>query len=105
MEKKELILRTALKLFVENGFHGTATSKIASEAGVANGTLFNYFRTKEELIIVLFNSVLKEMDDFIIKRLVSQSISKESFRSLFISTITWSLENPIHWNYLQQFTY
>lgn len=105
MDKKELILRTALNLFVENGFHGTATSKIASEAGVANGTLFNYFRTKEELIIVLFNSVLKEMDDFIIKRLVSQSISKESFRSLFISTITWSLENPIHWNYLQQFTY
>jgi len=51
MDKKQLILGTALKLFVEAGFHGTATSKIAAEANVANGTLFNYFRTKEELIL------------------------------------------------------
>ncbi len=103
MDKKQLILGTALKLFVENGFHGTATSKIASEAGVANGTLFNYFRTKEELIVVLYHSVLKEMDTFIIERMASHSISKESFRSLFRAILSWSLENPLHYQYVQQF--
>jgi AcrR family transcriptional regulator len=105
MDKKQLILGTALKLFAENGFHGTATTKIASDAGVANGTLFNYFRTKEELIVVLYHSILKQMDDFIIERMISHSISKESFRSLFESTLTWSLENPMHYHYLQQFSY
>ena len=105
MDKKQLILGTALNLFAENGFHGTATSKIASEAGIANGTLFNYFKTKEELIVAIYHSILKEMDDFIIERMVSHSISKESFGSLFESTLTWSLENPIHHHYLQQFIY
>ena len=105
MDKKQLILGTALKLFVENGFHGTATSKIATEANVATGTLFNYFRTKEDLILTLYHDVLKEMDDFILERLESHSISKESFQSLFLSTISWSLENPVHYQYLQQFNH
>lgn len=103
MDKKQLILGTALRLFVENGFHGTATSKIALEANVANGTLFNYFRTKEELILTLFHSVVKEMDDFMLERMESHSISKESFRSLFLASVSWSLENPVHYQYLQQF--
>lgn len=105
MDKKQLILGTALKLFVENGFHGTATSKIAAEANVANGTLFNYFNTKEELIVKLYHAVLKEMDAFILERMESHSISKESFRSLFLSTVSWSLDNPIHYRYLQQFNH
>ena len=51
MNKREKIFSTALNLFVEHGFHGTPTSKIAKEAGVANGTLFHHFNTKEDLII------------------------------------------------------
>lgn len=105
MDKKQLILGTALILFVENGFHGTATSKIAAEANVANGTLFNYFSTKEELIVSLYYAVLQEMDDFILERMESHSISKESFKSLFLSMVSWSLENPIHYQYLQQFNH
>ena len=105
MNKKQLVLDTALKLFVENGFHGTATSKIASEAGVANGTLFNYFKTKEELIIALYHAALNEMDAFIIQKKTSHSISKKSFRSIFIATVTWSLENTMHYQYIQQFNH
>ncbi|MDR6845056.1 AcrR family transcriptional regulator [Flavobacterium granuli] len=105
MNKKEIILATALKLFVENGFHGTATAKIAQEASVATGTLFNYFRTKDELIFALYHLILKEMDDFILERMESHSISKESFESLFLSTVSWSLANPVHYHYLQQFSH
>jgi AcrR family transcriptional regulator len=105
MDKKEIILGTALRLFVENGFHGTATGKIAQESGVANGTLFNYFKTKEELIVTLYHTILKEMDDFIMDRMVSHSISKESFRSLYLASLSWSIDNPVHYQYLQQFNY
>ena len=49
-EKEQKILDTSLKLFVERGFHGTSTAEIAKTAGVATGTLFHYFKTKEELI-------------------------------------------------------
>jgi len=105
MNKREILLVTALKLFVENGFHGTATSKIAMEANVATGTLFNYFSTKEELIVVLYHSVIKDMDDFILERMESHSVSKDAFRSLFKATLLWSIENPIHFQYLQQFNH
>ncbi|TRX37814.1 TetR/AcrR family transcriptional regulator [Flavobacterium sp. ZT3R18] len=105
MDKKQIIINTATQLFVELGFHGTATSKIAQEAGVANGTLFNYFKTKDELIVTLYHSILEEMDDFIIERMSSHSISKESFQSLFVVTLFWSLDNRTQYQYMQQFNH
>lgn len=51
MDKRKAIMEAALKLFTERGFHGTTTTQISKEAGVATGTLFNYFPTKEDLII------------------------------------------------------
>jgi AcrR family transcriptional regulator len=105
MDKKQLIINTAIELFVELGFHGTATSKIAQQAGVANGTLFNYFKSKDELIVALYHSILREMDDFIIERMVSHSISKESFQSLFFTSLFWSLDNRIPYQYILQFNH
>ncbi len=49
-EKKELILETALKLFAEQGFDTTPTSKIARLAGVSEGLIFRHFGTKEGLM-------------------------------------------------------
>nr|WP_315157782.1 TetR/AcrR family transcriptional regulator [uncultured Flavobacterium sp.] len=103
MNKDQVIIETALKLFVENGFHGTATSRIAQESGVANGTLFNYFATKEILIVEIYNSIIKKKDDFIIESIESHSVSKGSFRSLFVASLHWNLENVIEFQYLQQF--
>ena len=103
MNKDQVIMGIALKLFVENGFHGTATSKIAQESEVANGTLFNYFSTKEILIVSIYNSVVKKMDDYIIQSIESHSVSKESFRSLFIANLNWNLENTVEFKYIQQF--
>jgi AcrR family transcriptional regulator len=51
LKKKELqIINASLKLFSEKGFHGTSTAEIAKSAGVATGTLFHYFKSKESLI-------------------------------------------------------
>jgi AcrR family transcriptional regulator len=105
MDKKEIIINTAIQLFVELGFHGTATSRIAQQAGVANGTLFNYFKTKDELIVTLYHTILAEMDDYIIERMTSHSISKESFQSLFFGTLFWSLDNRLQYQYMQQFNH
>ena len=47
IDKKTAIMESALKLFTEREFHGTSTAQISKEAGIATGTLFNYFPTKE----------------------------------------------------------
>ncbi len=51
---KERILAAALELFRENGLDGTTTKQISKKAGIAEGTLFNYFKTKEDLALFFF---------------------------------------------------
>src|SRR4051794_260709 len=48
------ILKAALRLFQLRGFDATTTKQIARAAGIAEGTIFNYFRTKEEIALFFF---------------------------------------------------
>lgn len=48
---KRDILHAALALFAEKGFYATTTKAISRKAGIAEGTLFNYFETKEDLAL------------------------------------------------------
>lgn len=103
MDKKDLIINAALKLFVDNGFHGTATSKIAQEAGVANGTLFQYFKTKDELVIALYIHIKDELADFITKNTKDNADIKETIKSQVLSSLYWALDNSIKFRFIQQF--
>src|SRR6266700_1119573 len=51
---RKAILRAALELFAEKGFYHTTTKAISRQAGIAEGTLFNYFETKEDLALYFF---------------------------------------------------
>jgi len=59
---KERILEAALRLFREKGLDKTTTKEISRKAGIAEGTLFNYFKTKEDLALYFFQ---KETDNLI----------------------------------------
>jgi AcrR family transcriptional regulator len=61
-QTKEKILAAALALFREKGLEGTTTKEISQKAGIAEGTLFNYFKTKEDLALFFFQ---KETNDLI----------------------------------------
>ncbi|MGA8744024.1 MAG: helix-turn-helix domain-containing protein [Terracidiphilus sp.] len=60
--KRKAILEAAMELFEERGIARTPTSAISAAAGVAEGTLFTYFRTKDELLNELYRELRKEMD-------------------------------------------
>ena len=49
-EKEEKILKSAIKVFSEKGFSASTTSEIAKDAGVAEGTIFRYFKTKKDIL-------------------------------------------------------
>lgn len=53
VDTRRRIIETAGRLFRDNGFASTTTRDLARAAGIATGTLFNYFRTKEELAMTL----------------------------------------------------
>jgi len=55
VDKHSIILDAALKTFVKRGYPATKVAEIAAEAGVAEGTLYNYFQSKEDLLLALFD--------------------------------------------------
>jgi AcrR family transcriptional regulator len=55
---QQAILRAALELFASQGFYRTTTKAISRKAGIAEGTLFNYFRTKEDLALYFWEQEL-----------------------------------------------
>lgn len=103
MEKTRKILDTALRLFVEFGFHGTPTSKIAQEAGVANGTLFNKFATKEELIVALYIDIKTRMHKYVTQNSTQESTLKETLKGQYLASLYWALENKDEFIFVQQF--
>jgi AcrR family transcriptional regulator len=58
-EKEQKILEAAIDVFSEKGFSGASTSEIAKRAGVAEGTIFRYFKTKKDLLRGILIQLLK----------------------------------------------
>lgn len=54
ISRRESILSAAREVFNYKGFHGATTSEISQKAGVAEGTIFRYFKTKKELLLAVF---------------------------------------------------
>lgn len=54
-DKYQRILEAAVKVFAERGFHESTISQIAKEAGVADGTIYLYFKNKEDILVQFFN--------------------------------------------------
>ena len=53
-DKRALILDAAIKVFAEKGYHGSRVSDIASEAGIAYGLVYHYFKNKDEILATIF---------------------------------------------------
>ncbi|MCM2257747.1 MAG: TetR family transcriptional regulator [Vicinamibacteria bacterium] len=59
-DKRERILQAAVKVFAKKGYFAARVSEIASKAAVADGTIYLYFKGKEDLLVSLFDEVMKE---------------------------------------------
>ena len=105
MEKVDKIFEAALSLFTTKGFHGTPTSEIAKTAGVANGTLFHYFKTKEDLINNLYINVKNDMVEESVKGIEKIESLKLKLEYLWSKTIHWAMSNPQKIFFIQQYMY
>ena len=59
--KKELIINAAIKVFADKGFYTANVADVAKEAGVADGTIYLYFKNKDDLLISLFETKMEEI--------------------------------------------
>ncbi len=64
-DKRERILDAAERIFAQHGFFAARVSEIAKEAGVADGTIYLYFKNKDDLLISLFESRMERVNELL----------------------------------------
>ena len=102
-DKRTAILKASLRLFTERGFHGTSTAQISKEAGVATGTLFNYFPTKEDLINSLYFEVKGELSRSMGKGIETEITFQDKLKKLWSNLVNWGVDNQDEFLFVGQF--
>lgn len=103
MDKKELLIEKALELFVSQGFDNTPTSQISKESGVATGTLFHHFQSKEDLISEVYLYIKKQFIAETFEKVDSETLVKESLEKLWIESVNWALREKVRYAYTQKY--
>lgn len=81
--KRQRLLTESLRLFREKGFEQTTVVEITAAAGVAKGTFFNYFPTKEGVLLALGENMLGKLDAAEAKDLFGQDTARGKIKVLF----------------------
>jgi len=103
-KKEKKILQAALNLFIERGFHDTPTSLIAKKADVATGTLFHYFKSKEDLINELYLDAKNSLFQELIKEIGEETPDEEKLELLWMNLVKCGLKSPREFKFYQQFS-
>lgn len=74
--KKKRIINSAIALFAENGFNDTSVLEIARRSGVAEGTVYEYYKSKQNLLISIPNEKLSELYDNISSNTLENEIQE-----------------------------
>ncbi|RST77047.1 TetR/AcrR family transcriptional regulator [Siminovitchia acidinfaciens] len=77
-KRRNQMIRGAVSLFKEKGFHRTTTREIARAAGFSIGTLYEYIRTKEDVLFLVCDSIYEQVR----KRLSSMDLEEGTLESL-----------------------
>lgn len=94
-DKKQALLEAATAAFAQSGI-AASTSAIARSAGVAEGTLFRYFATKDELLNELYLAIKLRLVRTMIAGLdPDEKRPKENARNIWNSYIDWGVRNPM----------
>lgn len=92
-EKREQIIRAAIRLFARKGFSRATISDIAEAAGTGKGTIYEYFETKDQIIQDSFKFFIKEMEFDFEHILLSSFPAVEKLRQVF-DAFAQTLESP-----------
>lgn len=100
-EKADAILSAALHLFVERGYHGTAVPAIAERAGVAAGTIYHHFASKEELVNAVFRTWKERIARDVYAGFPQTAPPREQFRAMWNQMARFALEHPAAYEFLE----
>jgi AcrR family transcriptional regulator len=98
-EKQKQIVDAAIQIFAEKGYSNTSTAEIAKLAGVAEGTIFKHFGTKDKLLLSIIVPYIKEFFPVIAEEVMGQVMKnqlttfEEFLRGLLQNRVAFITEN------------
>lgn len=100
-DKRNAILSAAIQVFAERGL-GAPTAAITSAAGIAEGSLFTYFKTKDELINVLYRELKLELADAMLSGFPRKQSVRRRLEHVWNGYVQWGVANPEQQRVLKQ---
>ena len=92
-DKHQRIISAALKVFARKGFFNSKVSEIAQEANVADGTIYLYFKNKDDILISVFETEMKKMINNMKKELNKYHDPIEKIRMFAFKHLNMITEN------------
>jgi len=91
--KQIAIFNATLQLVEERGFHGTPMSAVAEKAKVATGTIYHYFKGKDQLLKELYAFCRHQLVEVTIEAAKEKNEYKEKFKSIWIALYNFYINN------------
>jgi AcrR family transcriptional regulator len=95
-ERKQQILDAALHVFAEDSYHGASMAAVAKKAKVSKGLIYNYFKSKEEILISLVVDVFNDVMDHIGINW-EEPLTREGFIRVIEKSVDEVVKNPQRW--------
>jgi TetR/AcrR family fatty acid metabolism transcriptional regulator len=81
-DKPQQIIEAAVRVFARKGYYNSRVSDIAREAGIAAGTIYLYFKTKDDILVTLFRDKMAEFVDSLRKAIAGERDAASKVRTL-----------------------
>ncbi len=91
-DKPQQIIDAAIRVFARNGYYNSRVSDIAREAGIAAGTIYLYFKTKDEILVTLFREKMAHFVAYLRREIADEPDAVAKLRKLVY----------LHFNVLEQ---
>src|SRR5712675_729248 len=91
--KRNAILDAATRVFAERGLTASPTSEISRQAGVAEGTLFTYFKTKDELMNALYRESKLELAVAMMSGFARKKSVRTRLQHVWDGYVNWGVAN------------
>ena len=103
INKRDEILRAALELIAEHGFHGAPAAMIAKKAQVGAGTIYRYFENKDALIQAIYDHLEEKKTRFLKKDFPYELPLEDRFLHTCRRIVEYLLHYPGDFRFLEQF--
>jgi AcrR family transcriptional regulator len=100
-DRRESIMDAALQCFVDRGFHGTAIPQIAREAGIAAGTIYHYFDSKEALVNALYRTWKNAVAQRVFTAFPQGAPVREQFRVMWNEMVAFAMGTPTAFAFIE----